>query len=310
MTRPGVPLPPQRRIPTPVPPLPHYGGRAPTPAPYREAPAPNGDLPPRHEAAYAPRYDAWPDERRWDDDDPTPSRYRDDRDRYDDDRYEYDGYDQYDDDQYDHDQYDYDDEPPARTNRMAIWGFVLALLFAPLGIIFSGIGLSQARRRGERGRGLAIAGVIVSLVWLAGAATFAVAVGKGVAEQVSSILAAQDDALDQAAVGTAPTAPPPTTVLQACTTLMPILVGAEGRMTDTATTADGVEVIADMRAAVEWAGATPDAAFQQHLKTLEGDLQTLIDATRTGDVPEGLVSTLTDDSFVVGKDCGLSGWVG
>ena len=130
------------------------------------------------------------------------------------------------------------------------------------------------------------------------------------ADQVSSILAAQDDALDQAAVGTAPTAPPPTTVLQACTTLMPILVGAEGRMTDTATTTDGVEVVADMRAAVEWAGATPDAAFQQHLTTLAGDLQTLIDATRTGDVPEGLVSTLTDDSFVVGKDCGLSGWVG
>jgi hypothetical protein len=299
-----------------VPPLPHYGGRAPTPAPYREEPAPYEELPPRHEAAYAPRYDAWPDERRWDDD-PTPSRYHDDHDRYDDDRYDDDRYDddRYDDDRYEYDgydqyddRYDYDDEHAARTNRMAIWGFVLAFLFAPLGIIFSAIGLSQARRRGERGRGLAIAGVIVSLVWLAGAAAFAVAVGKDVADQVSSILVAQDDALDQAAVGTAPTAPPPTTVLQACTTLMPILVGAQGRMTDTATTTDGVEVIADMRAAVEWAGATPDAAFQQHLQTLEGDLQTLIDATRTGDVPEGLVSTLTDDSFVVGKDCGLSGW--
>jgi len=299
VTRPGVPPLPQRRVPTPVPPLPHYGGRAPVPAPYREEPTPYEDLPPRHETAYAPRYDAWPDERQWDDDHPVPAGYHDD-DQHDNDQYEYDGYDQYDD--------DYDDEYPARTNRMAIWGFVLAFLFAPLGIIFSAIGLSQARRRGERGRGLAIAGVIVSLVWLAGAAAFAVAVGKGVAEQVSSILAAQDDALDQAAVGTAPTAPPPTTVLQACTTLMPILVGAEGRMTDTATTTDGVEVVADMRAAVEWAGSTPDAAFQQHLTTLEGDLQTLIDATRTGDVPEGLVSTLTDDSFVVGKDCGLSGW--
>lgn len=308
MTRPGVPLPPQRRVPTPVPPLPHYGGRAPAPAPHREEPAPYEGLPPRHEAAYAPRYDAWPDERRWHDDDPAPARYYDDHDRYDDDQDEFEGYDQYEDDQYDDDQYDDDGEYPARTNRMAIWGFVLAFLFAPLGIIVSAIGLSRARRRGERGRGLAIAGVIVSLVWLAGAAAFAVAVGKGVADQVSSILAAQDDALDQAAVGTAPTAPPPTTVVQACTTLMPILVGAEGRMTDTATTTDGVEVIADMRAAVVWAGATPDAAFQQHLTTLEGDLQTLIDATRTGDVPEGLVSTLTDDSFVVGKDCGLSGW--
>jgi hypothetical protein len=193
---------------------------------------------------------------------------------------------------------------------MAIWGFVLAFLFAPLGIIFSAIGLSQIRRRGERGRGLAIAGVILSLIWLLGAAAVAVTVGKQVADQVASTLAAQDDALKQAAVGTAPTAAPPTTVLQACTTLMPILVGAKGRMTGTATATDGVEVIADMRAAVEWAAATPDAAFQQHLQTLRGDLQTLIDATRTGDVPEGLVSTLTDDSFVVGKDCGLAGWTG
>ena len=152
--------------------------------------------------------------------------------------------------------------------------------------------------------------MVVALVWSAGAASFATIVGKTVADQVASALAAQDDALAQAAVGTAPTAPPPTTVLQACTTLMPVLVGADKGITDATTMTDGVEVMADMRAAVEWAGATPDAAFQEHLQTLGGDLQNLIDASRTGDVPEGLVTTLTDDSFVVGKDCGLAGWTG
>jgi hypothetical protein len=285
----------------PVPPLPHYGGRAPVPVPspeeatpYRQAHAPRyeADTAPRLEVPYAPEYetpaasyDAWSDERRWDD--------------HQDLGHQYDEYDEYD---------EYDDDLPARTNRMAIWGFVLAFVVGPVGLIVSAIGLSQVGKRHERGRGLAIAGVILSVVWLAGGVLFAVAVGKDVADQVASTLAASDDALAQAAVGTAPTAPPPTTVLQACTTLMPILVGAEKRMTDAATATDGVEVIADMRAAVEWAGVTQDHAFQGHLRTLGGDLQNLIDATRTGDVPEGLVSTLTDDSFVVGKDCGLSGW--
>ncbi len=48
------------------------------------------------------------------------------------------------------------------TNGLAIASLVCAFLFAPLGIIFGHISLSQIKRTGEEGRGLAIAGLIIS----------------------------------------------------------------------------------------------------------------------------------------------------
>jgi hypothetical protein len=54
------------------------------------------------------------------------------------------------------------------TNGMAIAGFVLAFFFSPLGLVFSILALSQiAARPTEAGRGLAIAGVIISLATMA-----------------------------------------------------------------------------------------------------------------------------------------------
>lgn len=67
--------------------------------------------------------------------------------------------------------------PPVKpTNGMAITGFVLSLaglipylgaLLAIGGMVFSLIGMSQTKRTGEGGRGLAIAGVCISGVILA-----------------------------------------------------------------------------------------------------------------------------------------------
>ena len=52
-----------------------------------------------------------------------------------------------------------------KTNGMAITGFVLSFLCWPLGIIFSAIGMSQTGKDpSQGGRGLAIAGLIISLV--------------------------------------------------------------------------------------------------------------------------------------------------
>ena len=48
------------------------------------------------------------------------------------------------------------------TNGLAIASLVCAFLFAPLGIVFGHISLSQIKRTGEEGRGLAIAGLIIS----------------------------------------------------------------------------------------------------------------------------------------------------
>jgi hypothetical protein len=56
-----------------------------------------------------------------------------------------------------------------RFNGWAIAGFVTSLFIGPLGLIFSIIALGQINRTGQRGRGFAIAGLvigIISTVWL------------------------------------------------------------------------------------------------------------------------------------------------
>ena len=53
---------------------------------------------------------------------------------------------------------------PPQTNALAIASLVCAFLFAPLGIVFGHLSLSQIRRSGEDGRGLAIAGLVIGYV--------------------------------------------------------------------------------------------------------------------------------------------------
>ena len=59
--------------------------------------------------------------------------------------------------------------PPAQTgtNPFAIAALVLGLIGAfPLGIIFALVALRQVRRTGQQGKGMAIAGLILSVLWL------------------------------------------------------------------------------------------------------------------------------------------------
>ena len=60
-----------------------------------------------------------------------------------------------------------DEDFSASDNAMAIVGFVLAFLFAPLGLIFSIIGFNRAAEVGDQGRGLSIAGIIISSLAIA-----------------------------------------------------------------------------------------------------------------------------------------------
>ena len=54
---------------------------------------------------------------------------------------------------------------PQRTNGMAIAGFVCSFLCWPLGLIFSILGMSQTSKDpSQGGRGLAIAGLVISIV--------------------------------------------------------------------------------------------------------------------------------------------------
>lgn len=55
-------------------------------------------------------------------------------------------------------------QPPRPTNGMAIASLVCAFLFAPLGIVFGHVSMSQIKRTGEQGRGMAIAGLVIGYV--------------------------------------------------------------------------------------------------------------------------------------------------
>ena len=54
---------------------------------------------------------------------------------------------------------------PRKTNGMAVTGFVLSFFCGVLGIIFSAIGMAQTSKDpNQGGRGLAIAGLVISIV--------------------------------------------------------------------------------------------------------------------------------------------------
>jgi peptidyl-prolyl cis-trans isomerase B (cyclophilin B) len=55
----------------------------------------------------------------------------------------------------------YPPAPGRPTNALAIASLICAFLIAPLGIVFGHISLSQIKRSGEEGRGMAIAGLVI-----------------------------------------------------------------------------------------------------------------------------------------------------
>ena len=53
-----------------------------------------------------------------------------------------------------------------KTNSMAVAGFILAFFVPLVGLILSIMGYQQIQKSGEKGRGLALAGIIISAVWM------------------------------------------------------------------------------------------------------------------------------------------------
>jgi hypothetical protein len=68
------------------------------------------------------------------------------------------------------------------TNGMSIAALVVGILpcIPFLGLIFGLVGLKQVKRRGERGKGMAVAGITLSSLWTAGLATIIVLAAVGV----------------------------------------------------------------------------------------------------------------------------------
>ncbi|MCR6690378.1 DUF4190 domain-containing protein [Cellulomonas sp.] len=64
--------------------------------------------------------------------------------------------------------YPYPPVAPRRTEPTAILGLVFAFVFWPAGLVLSIIGMGKTKREGTDGRGLAIGGLVVSLLSLVG----------------------------------------------------------------------------------------------------------------------------------------------
>lgn len=68
--------------------------------------------------------------------------------------------------QYGQPQYGYQPARQPGTNGFAIAALVCAFVCSPLGIIFGFVARTQIRRTGQGGDGLALAGIILSIVFL------------------------------------------------------------------------------------------------------------------------------------------------
>lgn len=55
--------------------------------------------------------------------------------------------------------------PQEKWNVLAIVGFIVAFFVSIVGAVLGFIALSQIKKTGEKGRGLAIAAIIIGLVW-------------------------------------------------------------------------------------------------------------------------------------------------
>jgi hypothetical protein len=57
---------------------------------------------------------------------------------------------------------------PQKTNGLAIAGFILSFLCPLIGLILSGVGLSQINSSGgmQKGKGLAVAGIVIAIVMM------------------------------------------------------------------------------------------------------------------------------------------------
>jgi Domain of unknown function (DUF4190) len=195
----------------------------------------------------------------------------------------------------------------AGTNTMAVLGLVFAFLLPVLGVVFSAVGLAQTRRGGQAGRGLAVAGLVVSLVLVAAAAVVLAVVGPtvrravppsqaGVPGAVSPLVPAGDPA-DQA-------------VVSACAAVMPAMTRLETDLGGAASLDEVAVRVTALQQQVDAAAASSgDAAFAGHAHALAADFGRLVDAARSGGNPATLVASIEQDGTALGRDCGQAGWL-
>jgi uncharacterized protein DUF4190 len=196
-------------------------------------------------------------------------------------------------------QYEQPGYQPQKTNTMAILGLVFAFVFSPLGVVFSAIGLKQTRERREGGRGLALAGLILSLAFIL--------IGILVAVLMLAVVAPAVEDATQAAEAAA--VEDPTGVVAACDIIVPAVVDLDTQLAGVTTPEDYAGVMNALGAAMEAAaGQTTDPEFIAHVQTLSGDFQQAADAVSNGRDPTFLQDALTNDGTTIDNDCAAAGW--
>jgi len=189
---------------------------------------------------------------------------------------------------------------PQKTNTMAILGLVFAFVFSPLGIVFSAIGLKQIKQRREGGRGLALAGLIISII--------SVVLGILLLVLAATVFSS---AVEQAAQDSATVSgDDPDGVVAACETIVPAILSMESDLATVQTPEDYTAVVPDLRTTMESAAAqTTDPTFVQHVQKLSDDFQQAAETVSAGEDPSSLESALTADGAQIDDDCAAAGYV-
>jgi Domain of unknown function (DUF4190) len=195
---------------------------------------------------------------------------------------------------------------PQKTNTMAILGLVFAFVFSPLGVIFSAIGLKQIKERREGGRGLALAGLIISIISLVLGILFVVLAATVFS---SAVKQAEQDSAAASSDAAAP-ADDATGVVSACEVIVPAVVNLESDLSKVETPEDYATVMTALMTTMDAAaGQTTDSTFQAHVQTLSGDFQQAVDAVNAGEDPSSLEGALTTDGTQIDNDCAAAGYV-
>jgi hypothetical protein len=186
---------------------------------------------------------------------------------------------------------------------MAVAGFVLSFFVGVLGLIFSIIGLRRSSEPGRGGRGLAIAGIVISALNIA----FWALVLVGLAARSTTPDGSTLDAAGPSPTSAAP-APGSQTVKSACHVIIPAVTGAQADLQSATSVSDMLDKVNRLADKVEQYGkATGDASFTQDTTKLAIEYRALLHAAQTGRKPD--FTTLAKAGEQVGFDCGRVGVV-
>lgn len=212
---------------------------------------------------------------------------------------------------------------PRGTNTLAILGFVFAFVFAPAGIVLSALGLRQTRQRNEGGHGLALAGLILSIVFtvlgllLIGLRAAAGDDGGSASASAPLSVAAPSTADDlplPADPSSGSSAQPSSTapagsVAAACDTILPTITDAEGQLSSATTEEEALQKLEDISRQLDTAAAgTDDADFQADVSRVTAAYRLLGQTAAAGRTPD--LKELADAASDLGADCALAGATG